>query len=251
MILACPSCNSRFRVDADKLPTQGRTVRCSKCGHTWHATPTTAEAEAQAAPESAATPEEPLPRALRGEPPEPEAGAGQAGEGDTDHLRSGRRRRSLHPESEAPRPRRRRTALGWLILLLVIAGLAAGLWYGRNHVVAQVPQAARLYEMAGIPVHTVAPDLELRDVTRRRQLDGERHLLIIEGRIVNTASHARPVPDLRVELVDEAGETLSSWSFSSEADRLPAGGETRFKTQRTDPPAEARELSLTFVPPGS
>ena len=36
MILTCPSCDTRYSVDGTKFPSQGRTVRCAKCGHSWH-----------------------------------------------------------------------------------------------------------------------------------------------------------------------------------------------------------------------
>src|ERR1041385_3844871 len=36
MILTCPSCDTRYSVDAAKFPAAGRNVRCAKCGHSWH-----------------------------------------------------------------------------------------------------------------------------------------------------------------------------------------------------------------------
>src|ERR1700709_396483 len=36
MILTCPSCDTRYSVDGAKFPAAGRTVRCAKCGHSWH-----------------------------------------------------------------------------------------------------------------------------------------------------------------------------------------------------------------------
>ncbi len=40
MILVCPACETRYRVDADavELP-RGRVVRCAGCGHTWRHPP--------------------------------------------------------------------------------------------------------------------------------------------------------------------------------------------------------------------
>lgn len=37
MILVCPNCSSRFKVKPEALGDAGRTVRCAKCGHKWHA----------------------------------------------------------------------------------------------------------------------------------------------------------------------------------------------------------------------
>ena len=39
MIIACPSCQTRFNVDSAKLQPAGRNVRCAKCGHRWHQMP--------------------------------------------------------------------------------------------------------------------------------------------------------------------------------------------------------------------
>ena len=37
MIVSCPVCRTRYQVDESALRGQsGRTVRCAKCGHTWH-----------------------------------------------------------------------------------------------------------------------------------------------------------------------------------------------------------------------
>src|SRR5579862_9013106 len=47
MILTCPSCGTRYSVDGAKFPSQGRTVRCAKCGHSWHQAPET-ESEPEA-----------------------------------------------------------------------------------------------------------------------------------------------------------------------------------------------------------
>ena len=63
MILTCPSCDTRYSVDGSKFPAAGRTVRCAKCGHSWHQAGETLEPEiapdiAELSPES-----DPEPRA--------------------------------------------------------------------------------------------------------------------------------------------------------------------------------------------
>ncbi|WP_277738574.1 DUF3426 domain-containing protein [Ferruginivarius sediminum] len=261
MILTCPSCGARFRIDADKLSPRGRSVRCSKCQHVWHQTPPDA-GESQAASDTAAdeTPaavpeaegrgefsplpeEDPIPQGLRAAPEEGEP----TPEEDLERFGAARRRRALHAEREPEPVRRRAGPLGWLVLLMVVAAIVAGLWFGRNELVARVPQAAALYDLVGLPVSAVAPDLELRDVSRRRSVADGKSLLTIEGRIINTADASREVPGMRVVLFDAGGNELSRWTFKPEAKTLPPGGETHFSTSRADPPDEARELSLTFV----
>ena len=39
MFLTCPHCTTIFRVDADLIPQDGQTVRCSICHHIWIASP--------------------------------------------------------------------------------------------------------------------------------------------------------------------------------------------------------------------
>src|SRR5205809_6048967 len=45
MILTCTSCDTRYSVDGSKFPAAGRTVRCAKCGHSWHQVGETPEPE--------------------------------------------------------------------------------------------------------------------------------------------------------------------------------------------------------------
>ena len=48
MIISCPECSGKFRIDASALGAGGRTVRCGKCGHTWLQTPPDSSADSQA-----------------------------------------------------------------------------------------------------------------------------------------------------------------------------------------------------------
>jgi predicted Zn finger-like uncharacterized protein len=68
MILNCPSCATRWTVNATDLANPGRMVRCSNCGHTWHPE-TTPDA---AAPYKPATPK----------PAPPSAGSPKSGAPD-------------------------------------------------------------------------------------------------------------------------------------------------------------------------
>ena len=36
MIIGCPNCNKKFRIDHNLIPMDGRLLQCSNCKHKWH-----------------------------------------------------------------------------------------------------------------------------------------------------------------------------------------------------------------------
>ena len=294
MILACPSCGASFRIDAGKLGARGRSVRCSKCKHTWHASPEDGRAEAApsaeparpepaetaatepgatqtGATETGATETGPAEQETGGPPPAtgegPEPGnervlrthaspddgrtdlrASGVGEFETT-LRASRYRPYETPPEADGRGARGGLVLGWLLLGLVVAGVLAGGWAFREQVVAQVPQAAQLYKLAGVEVPALGAGLELRDVTRTRRLVDGRSLLVIEGRVFNTTAQIRQLPPLEVALFDAAGDEVARWRVQTDRRTLEAGQSAGFETRRENPPETAREFSLSFAEP--
>jgi predicted Zn finger-like uncharacterized protein len=272
MILACPSCGASFRIDAGKLGARGRSVRCSKCKHTWHATPEDGRAEAAASEPTAAAPPQPDPGSAGGPPPvtgegpEPgnervlrtRAGAddGRAdlrdsGVGEFETTLRASRYRPYETPPEGEGGARSGLVLGWLLLALVVVGLAAGGWAFREQVVAQVPQAAQIYKLAGVEVPALGAGLELRDVTRTRRLVDGRSLLVIEGRVFNTTGETRQLPPLEVALFDAAGDEVARWRVQAGARTLEAGQSAPFETRRENPPETAREFALSFAEPAA
>jgi predicted Zn finger-like uncharacterized protein len=289
MILACPSCGASFRIDAGKLGARGRSVRCSKCKHTWHASPDDGRAEAApsgepARPEPSETDaagagaagagaaesglaerETGGPPPATGEGPEPgnervlrthaspddggtDLSASGVGEFETT-LRASRYRPYDTPPETDGRGARGGLVLGWLLLGLVVAGVLAGGWAFREQVVAQVPQAAQIYKLAGVEVPALGAGLELRDVTRTRRLVDGRSLLVIEGRVFNTTAQTRQLPPLEVALFDAAGDEVARWRVETDQRTLDAGQSARFETRRENPPETAREFALSFADP--
>ena len=35
MIITCPNCKKRFKIDDSKIPQKGRNLQCGSCGHVW------------------------------------------------------------------------------------------------------------------------------------------------------------------------------------------------------------------------
>lgn len=258
MILSCPSCSARFRIDADQLGVAGRKVRCAKCGHVWHATPDQDEevqpAEAEAEPEAGAGPE---PAAA--EPDEDELPEGpppfESFEEMREQVAGDRRARSRARARAATGGKRRRSwlrpLLGWLVLLAAVGGILFGAWYARYSIVGTFPTAARLYDMVGISINTVAPGLRIQDVQPARRTQDGATVLVVTGRVVNDTDRTQPVPALRVTLKGADGSVLANWRVAAESAAVPPRGSTAFEATRKDPPAGASEITVRFTRPGA
>jgi predicted Zn finger-like uncharacterized protein len=147
MIIGCPVCQTRYLVDEQALGSRaGRMVRCATCGHTWH----------QAAPSELVNDD--APASLEGSrlepalevPPRPEV----SGEANLKVPPPGAIREALRIKH------RRWGALRWFVLIvLCVLAILAGVVLARGAVVKVLPATARLFALAGLPVE---PSDELR-----------------------------------------------------------------------------------------
>lgn len=265
MILTCPECGARFTINPAALGTAGRTVRCGSCQHAWHqrpeavtlpippaesptprADPAPPPAEPDPEPPALATPAAPapnVPATVAAAPEDPGLARLQAF--DAARLRKDR-------EAEFVGERRQRVplaAVGWLALLVFIGAVGGAGWFGREAIVAEVPEAVSLYRMAGIEVPLpplVGEGLELRDFnSTRHNVDGQRTLLI-QGSVVNISDQAKAVPALLAIITDAEGAEISQWTFTADLADLPPGETTTFKTSAEDPAVDVN-ISLFFV----
>jgi predicted Zn finger-like uncharacterized protein len=240
MIVTCPGCGASFRVDPARLGPQGRRVRCSACGHRWLVRP-------ESEPASAAPAVEP-----------PVAGARarvertanlSVVEGDT--AKAGGFDEPPPPLAAAPPlgqpPSGRGVAIaGWLVVVLLLLVLA-GLVVGRNEVVAAFPQALSIYDRLGLPV-TARLGLELRGLTARRLEEHGVTVFLVEGEVHNLTRSERPVPPVRVALLDGEGRELDSAIFRAAQPTVAGNGVVRFEAKMLDPPLAARSFRVAFEP---
>lgn len=220
MIVSCPACDSRFQVDQEQLGYDGRVVRCGKCGNCWHQMPDNDPRAAVAAMAAAV-----------GAPTAP------------DVPRPPTRRRGAPP----PKSRGHGVAIGWLVLLLLVAGVLAGAWFERERIVARFPQLADLYALAGVPLAAPGPLLRLSDVALdSAEVEGDT-VITVRGVVANISDRKQTLPLLRAQLTDSAGAVLAEWSFEPPRSELDAGDSAPFETETRNPPEGAQNLNITFV----
>lgn len=231
MILTCTSCDTRYAVDGSKFPAAGRTVRCAKCGNSWH--------QPGEAPEPAAEPPVPAAEIAPQEPvSEPAAGG-------ISPIRDFAPPSSATAEPRAPLAPRLAIVAGWVGLFAVLLLIAFAAITYRQHIASIWPQSAAVYNSLGLAVN--ASGLDFQKVDYRRETEDGQVVLAVSGEIVNTSSRQLPVPQtVRVTLSDSGKRELYHWTFKPSVTLLAPGQSAPFLTRLASPPSAARNLEVSF-----
>ena len=227
MILACPSCRTRFQVDDETAlrRPEGRLVRCCNCGHRWRH-----NIEVSLSPPAGLEPSQ-LP--ARPEPPPPSA-----------------ERRPVLASGREPRPRSHRAAAAAaavlvLALVFVTVALAVGI-IERRAIVARYPAAAGLYARIGLPVEFERPGAVLLKIVHvAASLAHNR--LIIEGDVQNPGATTSKIPKLRITLKDRRDREVQSQVIDAPEPQVAAGGHVHFSAPFENPNTAATDVEVTFA----
>ena len=239
MILTCRSCDTRYSVDGAKFPAAGRTVRCAKCGHSWHQAGG-GEAVPEAVPE---VPAEAAPAPASTEAPAADPFPFNASPA-----------RAFAPASAAPEPRspmgpRLAVVAGWAGLIAVVLLIAVAAVRYRQDIAVIWPQSAGIYSSLGLTVN--ASGIDFRQVNYKRETENGQVVLVVSGMIVNAGSHQLPVPQtVRVTLGDVSNHELYRWTFKPTTTVLGPGQSVPFLTRLSSPPAAMRHLEIRFAKDG-
>lgn len=228
MIVTCPSCEAKYRVDAAALEARGGRAKCASCSHVW-----TVEDEALTLNEPVSPPRadpepevEPAPQPSLREKP---AAAIRA--------REDARRRKARLAAEGA---------GWAgvaACLVVVLG-AAVFW--RVDVVDSWPRAAGAYAAVGLEVNPVG--LEVSELQARLDGDDGAPVLIVEGEVRNITARQRAAPRLQAQVLDAQGAVLAQWSVMLESPALDSGASERFRTVFPAPPADGARVEVVLAP---
>jgi len=235
MLIVCPACASEYRIDADRVGTSGRSVRCAACRETWFISSDEVVAamfdEMSAAEEpGTSAPPEPAPRAeAPADEPVP------------------RPRTSPAKPAKRGKPKRpaRRLSPALAAALVLAASLPLAL-LGRASVVRAMPQTAGLFARVGLPVNLRG--IDLTDIAAFQvSADGSNPArLVVEGDLVAVARERAAVPAIEVEVRDAGGQSLYRWTVPGPRSALEPGERARFKASLSAPPEKGRQVEVRF-----
>jgi predicted Zn finger-like uncharacterized protein len=221
MILTCPECSTRYVVDPAAIGASGRTVRCSRCEHSWVEPP----------PEDLPTPIPPRMPPLSAERP--------------DHRR--RPRGTNLPALPSAPPRRAPTILWSLVVVVLLASMGAAVWY-RDLIMSRVPQAEMVFAAIGLGPEAAGAGLQLQvSKPDYKTRDGKR-VVVIKGFVVNISEKARMVPEMIVKVYDKDRKVLYEKRFAPSSPKLLIKERIAFATDLVDPPAAGTGIEVTFDP---
>ena len=228
MILTCPSCSAQYFAEDESIGASGRTVRCAACSHAWFAQPELSLEEEINASDLSREKVERMRKA-------------SAAPGDV----------APHQAYRAKEMARKRNGskvaalAAWGGTAAVFLAVGATAILKRDDVVRAFPEASSAYAMAGLDVNRFG--VEFTDVSADRIFDGTTPVLTIVGGMVNVTKKVQPVPNVRVDLLDDGGQGVESVLIMPEEMSIQPGAVIEFSSRLDSPSLAAYEMAVTFV----
>jgi predicted Zn finger-like uncharacterized protein len=233
MILTCPDCATRYVVDDERVPPQGRVVRCAACGARWTATPEEPLDLSLEPPAEPPAPPEPDLSDLTFDPRPPAA---------ADELP-----RAFRDKAQTRRKVRQAATTGaiWAGMIGILALLIGAALILRQDVARLWPRTAGAYAMVGLPVNLVG--LAIENQHAQPALKDGHAAVVVTGSLRNVLGRPVAAPPLRISLLNDAGKAVAVKIADPGGARIPPGEARRFMVDVLDPPVTATDVEIAFV----
>ena len=250
MIVTCPECSTRYKIEQSSIGANGRTVRCGQCNASWFvsdALDLAAFSAQKSETESAAAKAE----ASRDSELSMVERAKRAASEQIDSMDVPREPTAPHvmlrDKADNQRRRRRLTTVAgiWAVPLLLISSIVAVSYFFRQEIVTAMPNTATAYKAWGIDVSLSGLTIE-DPITRSAYINGES-VLVINGAIKNISTQSRDVPLIELSLHSLSDEKLASWLVDTNTSRLEKGARASFTSEYPGAPVDAVELRYKFA----
>jgi len=286
MLISCPKCATNFSVPDKALQPKGRMLKCAKCAHKWFQSPEVtvpdmaandfaldetsfppAEPEARPSFNPVRNPDPdlefdtpaPLSASSRpsrdldfdlDEPPVPNIalGLGSDDERPIDFDLDGAPQPIPDVFNSQPETKKGTGGLWFLLLLLLLGGLGGAGYYFQDKLIDLWPPAHDLLSDAGLRREKAGAGLELRNAgTPERFVHNETEVLIVRGIIANISDRERPVPTMKLVLLDRDKAVVQEKLSQPPVTALDPGGTAGFRIILERPDANAVEVNVLFV----
>ena len=208
MILTCPNCKAKYFVKDEIVGISGTDVTCPTCSHKWFQLPDS----------QTLTPIKPK----------------RADQIYTEQLLAKQKQKIQQGKRFI-----------WGLVALVVFGVLAALYFGRNTIVTYWSETSSVYRMLGIEVNRYG--VEWVGLEQKRVFDGTRPIVKITGVVKNTTATEKRLPLIAIHLKDEQGDIIETRYAEFPYPDLNPSERLRVGFEIENPPSESTEVALVFV----
>jgi predicted Zn finger-like uncharacterized protein len=153
------------------------------------------------------------------------------------------------PRPKKPLPRRKGAFILWvLVLILVLAAAALGLYFFQDRLLDHYPTLSKYYEQVGARRDEIGAGLSFRNYNSERLVQDNNEVLIVRGVIANGTEQKHEIPLLRLALYNGAA-LLQEKIISPPQASLDGKATVGFKVTLEQPSADATRFEVTFIAP--
>lgn len=151
-------------------------------------------------------------------------------------------------ETMVPSSRRNRVALIAAFALAAFVVLGGVLVLARGLIASAFPSMTNVYASVGLDVDALGSGLNIIDVSSAREEDDVRETLVVTGVVANVDDEEKPVPLIRVALLDADDDEVQSLIVPPSRRSLSMGERMDFTARLDNPSSVARRIMVTFAP---